>query len=185
MRRTDRCGDPALVANLHKRVLRAVLAVCAFSGYLAGYRATPGWIFALSAASVYFMTSAIIGTGVVGAVATLCGRREREQPSVELNIGVWDRVVRGALALAMMGGVMGGITVMLDTVDYFILMLITFYAGTTAIIAWDPLYALLRLETGPDPIAPRAAERDTSRVINMPSRRSRPPSRPSARSRAA
>lgn len=184
--RSEGHGDQVLVANMHKRALRAILAVCAFSTYLVGYRVSPDWVFALSALSIYLMISAIIGSGLLGAMAALAGRRDQEEPvCVDLNIGGWDRAVRGTIALVMMASVMGGITVMMDNVDYFIVMLITFYAGMTAIIAWDPCYALLSLGTGRkrQPVAPL---RNLTDVVDLRSYRS-PRSKHAAgrRSRAA
>ncbi|HKJ22906.1 MAG TPA: DUF2892 domain-containing protein [Gammaproteobacteria bacterium] len=183
--RTDGYGDHGLVVNMHKRALRGMLAVCAFSTYLVGYRVSPGWIFAFSTLSIYLMMSAIIGSGLLSALAGLLGRREPDEPvSMDLNIGGWDRLVRGATALVMMGSVMSGITMMLDTLDYFILMLITFYAGMTAIIAWDPVYALLSLGSRSNP-SPAFPLRRSTDVVNLRPYRPLAAKRPAAKSRAA
>lgn len=184
--KSDGHGGHGLAVNMHKRTLRAMLAVCAFSTYLVGYKVSPAWIFALSALSIYLMMSAVIGNGLLGALAALAGRREQDEPgAVDLNIGGWDRAVRGVMALAMMASVMGGMTVMLDNLDYFIVMLITFYAGMTAMIAWDPIYALLSLRTRRNPYPVRLS-RGPAGVVNLRLYRS-PRSKQAAggRSRAA
>jgi len=185
--RSNGHGDRALVANMHKRTLRAMLAGCAFSSYLVGYRASPAWIFALSTLSIYLMTSAIIGRGLLEALTALGGRHEREEAlSTDLNIGGRDRTVRGGVALVMMGSVMWGVTIMLDTIDYFIVMLIAFYAGTTAIIAWDPVYAVFCLGTRRARAPAGPFLRRATQVVSLGSYRSSTQARrPAARSRAA
>lgn len=180
-------GDRALVANVHKRTLRATLAVCAFSTYLVGYRTSPVWIFALSTLSIYLMTSALVGRGLLGAMAALSGRHEGEEEalSMDLNIGGWDRTVRGGVALVMMGSVMWGVTIMLDTMDYFIVMLIAFYAGTTAIIAWDPVYAVFGVGTRRARAPAGLLRGRASRVVSLGSYRSTQARHSAAKSRAA
>jgi len=68
------------------------------------------------------------------------------------NVGREDRLVRACLALSLF--LLGGFAIAASGhVGVFTLLLATglAYFALTAALAWDPLYAYLEMDTGPDP----------------------------------
>lgn len=141
--------------ELNKRAARTAAGIAAFSVFLAGYALHPVWIFALSSLSIYLVTTAIIGEGPVGVLLrAVNGRLEDDLEAFDQNVGGWDRAARAAATAFLFAGVITGASPLADAVDYFVLTLMGFYAGTTSIIAWDPLYVILGFGTCRHPPGP-------------------------------
>lgn len=126
------------------RIVPASLGIGAAGLVVAGLWGHPLLIFALSAASVYFTVSAIIGTGLFGAPFEGSGVGAGNKTDTGYsNTEKVDRIARACVVVAAFGGVMAGQALALTAGGYFILTLIGFYAGMTAIIGRDPIYGLL------------------------------------------
>lgn len=142
--------DDTFDAGLYKRVRRAMAGMGAVGIVVAGLAHDPRWIFILSGLSIYLTTTAIIGEGVVDLFDRLADRRgQDEDDAIEfaLNVGGGDRLARAAAAVVVFASIMDGVSAALDPVDYFLWTLVGFYAGMTAILAWDPAYQVVHTST--------------------------------------
>lgn len=129
--------------------LRGAVGVAAMAPILVGFLIEPAWVFFLSMVSLYVVISAIIGTGMLSDLYDLTfGRDETEMDAdMKFNVGSWDRAARAVTATATLGIVVSGIVYPLSTYGYFVLSLVGFYTGLTAIIRWDPFYSAMQLSS--------------------------------------
>lgn len=142
--------DDTFDAGLYKRVMRAAAGLGLAGIVVAGVAHDPRWIFVLSALGIYLTTTAIIGEGIFGLFDRLVDKLVREDDdSIEfdLNVGGGDRLARAAAAVVVFASIMDGVSAALDPVDYFLWTLAGFYAGMTAILAWDPAYRAVHAST--------------------------------------
>lgn len=156
------------------RLLRTAVGVAAFSAVLAGYETAPAGIFILSAASLYFITTAIVGQGLLDVLFRVISGAAREAVLTHgHNIGRPARVARGAAAGAALGSVLSG-TFAMDAGDIFALNAAGFFLGTTAAVAWCPVVAMLNYLSarGTDSAGPKEPSAGTV-VSPLPGRMSR------------
>lgn len=140
---TDTLNGHTVHAMSTKRILRTALGVAAFSPVLAGYETEPAGIFVLSAASVYFMTTAILGEGLLEVLfRVIRGAAGEVALPHGHNIGHPARAARATAAGAVLSGVLSG-TFAMDAGDIFALNVAGFFLGTTAAVAWCPIVAML------------------------------------------
>ena len=88
--------------------------------------------------------------GVFGLFDRLVDKLAQEQDDAldfDLNVGGGDRLARAGASLVVFASIMDGVSAQLDPVDYFLWTLVGFYAGMTAILAWDPAYRVLHTST--------------------------------------
>ncbi|MEK6749840.1 MAG: DUF2892 domain-containing protein [Pseudomonadota bacterium] len=71
----------------------------------------------------------------------------RDVVNYDPNIGNIDRFARFALAVSIFGLIMALYKYNLLTTDYVLVTLLTIPLVTSAIMRWDPLYAVLRIHT--------------------------------------
>jgi hypothetical protein len=139
-----------LDAGLPNRVVRTAAGFAAVGVVVADLALHPAWIFALSTLCIYLIVSAILGVGLSGLFHRTLDRLIRDEDDsigYELNVGGGDRLARGAAAAVVFGSIVGGISVSLDPLDYFLWTLVGLYTGMSAVVAWDPAYRLLNLST--------------------------------------
>ena len=142
--------DDTFDASLVKRIMRAAVGLGTVSVVPTGVVQAPGWNFALSAISLYLITSAIIGEGIFGLLGRLLDKAVQGEDDLfdcDFNVGGGDRLARAAVAVVVFASIMSGVSVQLGPVDYFLWALVGFYAGMTAILAWDPAYQIIYSST--------------------------------------
>ncbi len=142
--------DDTFDAGLYKRVKRAAAGLGSVSIVPAGIAHDPRWIFVLSCLSIYLTITAIIGEGVFGLFDRLVGKlvqAQDESADFDLNVGGGDRLARAGVSVVVFASIMYGVSVNLGPVDYFLWTLVGFYAGMTAILAWDPAYQVVHTST--------------------------------------
>ena len=70
------------------------------------------------------------------------------------NVGFVDSIVRGSMSIAVLVAVM--LLPSITSLTLFVLTQLAIYAGLTAFIGWDPVYAMLKRTDGQQPEQLRA-----------------------------
>lgn len=139
---TESYFDQTPDGTMGRRILRGTLGVGAFTSVLVGYAASPWSIFFLSSASIYLMTTAVIGEGLLDVLVRWTGARSKAATaSHACNLGHAQRVARGITASAALGSVLSG-PFLMDAGDIFVASVAGFFLATTATIAWCPLVGM-------------------------------------------
>ena len=95
---------------------------------------------------------------------------EDEKFAAVENVGFVDGVVRGSLSIAILVAVM--LVPAITSFTLFGLTQLAIYAGLTAFIGWDPIYAMMKQAESQRPVQPTATVSDYPRREAQPDSKS-------------